>query len=157
MPVFIQEPWSPIACKVICTCGPLNNFQQGLICISDSKTTSVQVISTLLPVLQQCTSKHFTHVDKNDYWHIIKRGEKRRVPSWWCIGPFSRQRAELRSLRPKSGAPVCEAPSWLNKSPVPALLGGGPGARCRIPPLGCSTDAQHCSLAVRGHLNFSFL
>lgn len=74
--LYIQEPWSHVAWKVICTYSPLNNFQQGLICISDSETTSIQVIPTLLHVLQQCTSKHFTNVGKCNCFHITKNRGK---------------------------------------------------------------------------------
>lgn len=135
--LYIQEPWSVIAWKVICTYSPLNNFQQGLICISDSKTTSIQVISTLLNVLQQCTSKYFANVGKYNYFRNTERREKRQVPSWLRIKPLWRRWAEVRSPCPKSGAPGCEAPFLLNKSPVPASSG------CRIPLLGGSTDTQH--------------
>lgn len=76
--------------EVTCTYSSLNNFQQGLICISDFKTTSIQVISTLVHVLQQCTSKHVKNESKCKYFHNKERGEKRQVPSWLHIRPLSR-------------------------------------------------------------------
>lgn len=153
----ILECWTHITQKVICTYSPLNNFQQGLVCISDSITTSIQVTSTLLQVLEQCTSKHFTTAVKRNYFHITKRWEKGRVPSWLHMKPYSRQWAELKSLCPKSWAPGCGAPFLLNKSPVPASSGWRGWSWVRIPLLCCSTGTQHYSLAVLGHLNFSFL
>ena len=131
--LYIQEHWTRITQKVICTYSPLKNFQQGLICISDSKTTYMQVISALLHVLQQCTSKNFTNVNKCNYFHNTERGEKRQVPSWLHIKPLSRRWAEVRSPCAESGAPDCEAPFLLNESPVPAPSGWRGWSRLQNP------------------------
>lgn len=98
--------------EVICTYSFLHNFQQGLICFSDSKTTSTQVISTLLHVLQQCTSKHFTNKSKYNYFHNTERGEKKQVPAWLQFDPSQGDRHKSGPCVLKMKYQAVKLPSW---------------------------------------------
>lgn len=88
---------------------PPKNVQQGLSCISNSKTTSSKVVSMLLNALQLCTLKHCAEVGKCDYFRVTERGEKRQVPPQLPAKPPSRQWAELGSPHPARGAWGCES------------------------------------------------
>lgn len=74
--LYIQERQSCIAWRLVCTYSPLNNFQRDLICVSNSKTTSTQVISTPLNGIQLYTSKHYAKMSLSPCYR-----ERKKEPS----------------------------------------------------------------------------